>query len=294
MSTLLQSLLDRPTANIAHRGARSLAPENTLAAAKKALEAGADMWELDLRMTADGHAVVIHDGTLERTSDAPLVYPSRSPWRVRDFTLEELGRLDFGSWFQEVDPYGQIACGAVSRKDLAEYRGQRILTLEDALAFTDEFAIGVNLEIKDLSGTGGHALIVTRVVKAIEERAVTDRVIVSSFHHDYLREVKIHNAGIPTGALVRAPRRNPEKLLESLRADAYHPRFGTITLDGISKLRRQGRPVFVWVVNDAETMGKLIEGRVSGIFTDFPQTMSSMLASSGRQPRRLFPAGPTE
>ena len=63
--------------NIAHRGARSLAPENTLAAAQKALELGADMWELDVAMTADGELIVIHDSTLERTSNARDVFPDR-------------------------------------------------------------------------------------------------------------------------------------------------------------------------------------------------------------------------
>ena len=98
----------------AHRGARSLAPENTLAAARLALAAGARMWEIDVRMSRDGEIVLIHDPNLERTSDAPGKFPGRSPWLVHDFTLDELKTLDFGSWFSETDPFGQIAAGKIS------------------------------------------------------------------------------------------------------------------------------------------------------------------------------------
>jgi len=276
---MIQGLLNLPTVNIAHRGARSLAPENTLAAGKKALEAGADMWELDLRLTADGHVVVIHDDTLIRTSNAPLVYPSRSPWRVCDFTLEELRRLDFGSSFQETDPFGQIGDGAFSEFDLAGYHNQKVLTLEDALAFTIESDLGVNLEIKDLSGTDGHALIVRCVVRVVEEMGVWGRVIVSSFQHYYLREVKRLNPGIATGVLVRAPRRDPEALLRSLGADAYHPRVGAITRKGFQNLQRRGFPVLIWVVNAPNTMLKLLEAGVCGIFTDFPQTLAPLVGA---------------
>ena len=86
--------------NIAHRGARSLAPENTLAAARKGLEVGADMWELDIQMTADGELIVIHDNTLKRTSNVREVFPKRKPWLVHEFTLDEIRLLDFGSWWK--------------------------------------------------------------------------------------------------------------------------------------------------------------------------------------------------
>jgi glycerophosphoryl diester phosphodiesterase len=89
---------------IAHRGASGYAPEHTLAAYKKALEMKADCIELDLHMTKDGELVVIHDATLARTTNAEQVYPNRAPWRVRDFTLAEIKRLDAGSWFNKMFP----------------------------------------------------------------------------------------------------------------------------------------------------------------------------------------------
>ena len=68
--------------NIAHRGASSLAPENTLSAARKGLAVGADMWELDVQLTADGELIVIHDSTLKRTSNVEDLFPHRRPWQV--------------------------------------------------------------------------------------------------------------------------------------------------------------------------------------------------------------------
>lgn len=103
-----------PILNIAHRGARSLAPENTMLAARKAFEIGASGWELDVAMTSDHELVVIHDDTLERTSDAAQVFPDRDPWSVVDFSMAELRRLDFGAWFVRTDPFGQIAAGMIS------------------------------------------------------------------------------------------------------------------------------------------------------------------------------------
>ena len=88
----------------AHRGARSIAPENTMAAARTALAAGAGMMEADVRMSRDGKLVVIHDPHLARTSDGPVKFPGRNPWLVHEFTLEELKLLDFGSWFATADP----------------------------------------------------------------------------------------------------------------------------------------------------------------------------------------------
>ena len=89
--------------NVAHRGASSIAPENTLEAAQRAFEAGADMWELDVHLSRDRQLVVIHDDDLRRTTNVEQVFPhdprKRTRYRVRDFDLPELRRLDAGSWF---------------------------------------------------------------------------------------------------------------------------------------------------------------------------------------------------
>src|SRR5690349_20560695 len=84
---------------VAHRGASHVAPENTLSALRSALAAGAEMVEVDVRRTADGALVLLHDQSLMRTTDVEVLYPSRAPWRVQDFTLDEICGLDAGAWW---------------------------------------------------------------------------------------------------------------------------------------------------------------------------------------------------
>jgi glycerophosphoryl diester phosphodiesterase len=264
---------------IAHRGARSLAPENTLLAAQKGYEIGADLWELDVAMTADGEIVVIHDDTLERTSNAARLYPDRRPWNVENFSLAELRSLDFGSWFVEKDPFKAIASGAVSHQDTLAFPGIQIPTLREALSLTRDLNWRVNVEIKDLTGKPGDSRIVERVVQMIEELGMESKVIISSFNHAYLQRAHHANATIYTAALVEMPVPDPLALLQSLSAQAYNPYIKTMSIEEIAPLRQAGKDVFVWTVNDEPTLRKLIAAGVSGIFTDYPQLLKSILQS---------------
>jgi glycerophosphoryl diester phosphodiesterase len=263
---------------IAHRGARSLAPENTLAAARKALELGADMWELDVGMTADGELLVIHDSTLTRTSNAKEIFPERRPWSLHEFTLEEIKGLDFGTWFSDEDPFGQITAGAVSPAEAKSFRGEEAPTLGQALRFTRDRNWRVNAEIKDLRGTPGDSHVVPKVAALIEELDMMDRVLVSSFNHRYLKEIRVRNPRIVTGALVSKPHPDPESLLYELGAQAYHPSVGAIRRNEITRLRAEGFQVNVWTVNAPEIMRSLIRAGASGIFTDYPQLLRPLLA----------------
>lgn len=263
--------------NIAHRGARSLAPENTIAAARAALEAGAGMWELDVTITADGELVLLHDDTLEQTSNAAEVYPDRAPWMAQDFTLEELRALDFGSWFNRSDPFGQIAAGAVTEAMQRSYAGEPIPTLREALIFTRDNEWQVNVEIKDALGGPGEAALPESVAALIEELDMVDRVLVSSFNHDYLRRVKAACPGIATAALVERAPADPAALVKGLGAAAYHPGLGSIRPADIPALRAAGVDVNVWTVNDAQDMRELIQYQASGIITDFPQLLAQIL-----------------
>jgi glycerophosphoryl diester phosphodiesterase len=266
------------TLNIAHRGARSLAPENTLAAARKALEIGADMWELDVAMTADSELFVVHDDSLERTSDAEQVFPARMPWVNYRFTLAEIRSLDFGSWFVAEDPFKQIAAGQVTEAERTSYRGEKAPTLREALIFTRDHGWRVNVELKDLSGTRGDATVVEKAVALIDELGMADRVLISSFNHSYLVRVKKANPQIATGALVESPDPDPAALLRRLNAQAYNPRYTAIEPAAIRPLREQGFDVYIWTVNDEATMRRLIDAGASGIFTDFPQKLKPLLA----------------
>ena len=265
--------------NIAHRGASSLAPENTLSAARKGLAVGADMWELDVQLTADDELVVIHDSTLKRTSNVVDLFPHRRPWQVHEFTLADMRKLDFGSWFIEQDPFGQIAAGVVTGEELKSYVGEPAPTLEQALLFTKEQNWHVNIEIKDLTQRPGNSQIVDKVIALVEKLNMVNVVLVSSFNHQYLAQIAASYPHVLTGVLDTKPHVRPASLLRRLGARTYHPRKTYIRLADIEKLKRQGFGVNVRTINDEKTMERLVRAGVSGIFTDFPQALASVLTS---------------
>lgn len=268
--------------NIAHRGARSLAPENTLAAARKGLECGADLWECDVNLTADGIPVILHDDTLKRTSNAMMVFPARKPWKVNSFTLAELRQLDFGSWFLAADPFKQIREGNVSSVELSKFAGESIPTLEEALEFTRKNNWQINVEIKDLRGTPGDATVVEKVLASIRDMKMEDQVWISSFNHLYISEVKKLLPAIRTGALVEWLDLNPLARLKQTGAQSYNPGIRLASARTIRSIREAGLDVFVWTVNKESSMRKLIKAGVSGIITDFPQVLKTVLESYSR------------
>ena len=262
--------------NIAHRGARSLAPENTLPAAEKALEVGADMWEFDVGLTADGEMILIHDDTLERTSNVAEIFPDRAPWALHTFTLAEIRQLDFGTWFKQTDPFEQIAAGQVSTAALVSYTGVQAPTLAEALTFTHEQKWRANVEIKDMTNTPNDAHGVEKIVALVESMMTTEQVIISSFNHDYLKRVKIANSIMPIGALIYQPIDNPLALVQTLGASAYHPRKNLIDAETITDLHQHGVAVNVWTVNDEALLRHFIGAKVDGIMTDFPQRLDEL------------------
>ncbi len=269
---------ERPL-NIAHRGARSLAPENTLLAAQKGYDLGADLWELDVAVTYEGELVVIHDDTAERTSNAKQVFPKMMPWNVHLFSLDELRQLDFGSWYVAEDPFQQIAAGAISAEEQAAMHNTLIPTLREALQFTKDLHWRVNVELKDLSGKPGDKDVVEKAVALIEELNLVEDVIISSFNHSYIQRVKQANPQIVTAALTNQKVADPIQLLQETGAQAYNPSSKSIgNLAVIKTVREAGYDVYVYTVNDEDTMRKLIEAGVSGIFTDFPQRLAAVLA----------------
>lgn len=151
---------------IAHRGFSAVAPENTLAAFEKALKLGPDMIECDVRQTEDGHLVVIHDATVDRTTNGT--------GSVADMTLAKLRELDAGHWFSE------------------EYAGQRIPTLAEVLDLTKNRAKLV-VEIKEEHTEG-------RVVQMVQERHMSEEVLLASFHYSVgvrLRELDSSISFVP-------------------------------------------------------------------------------------------------
>ncbi|MCL4300820.1 MAG: glycerophosphodiester phosphodiesterase [Anaerolineae bacterium] len=258
---------------IAHRGASSLAPENTLASARKAFEIGADMWELDVSVTADGQLVVLHDDSLARTSNAPALFPGRAPWLISNFTLAEVRRLDAGSWFVESDPFGTIAGGEVTLDEQTAMRGQPIPTLREALVFTQEHNWLVNVEIKELIPPLMNFPVVEAVVGLIKNLHMTEQVLLSSFVHAYILQAKALHPAIAVAALLDEGEAWPA----GLTVDAFHPHYTSVDADHTQALHQAGVGVNPWTVNDPAEMKRLIAAGVTGIFTDFPQLLKQVI-----------------
>ena len=268
--------------NIAHRGARSLAPENTLAAARKALDAGADLWETDLAVTTDGALVLFHDETLNRTTDVRRVFSTRSPWRLCDFSLAELGELDCGSWFLQSDPFGQIAAGRLSPQEQQSYRNMTIPTLEEALIFTREAHWRINVELKRLPPQLDGFPIVDRVLALVDKLRFDSRdLVLSSFEHQWLRKIQVLRPDIEVQALIGSSRIAPLNW-GNLEFKTYNARHTLVDVRLIGELVDKGVGVNLWTVNDEVTMRRFIHAGAAGIFTDFPQRMARIV---GRRPR---------
>lgn len=282
----------------AHRGARSLAPENTLAAGLRAVACGAHYWELDVRLSADGVPVVFHDDTLTRTTDAATrTAPGPSPGpppggddadtprrasrdaspatghtAPHELPLAVLRSLDAGSWFAAADPHGTIAAGEVPAADLAAYAGERIPSLAEALALTTAHRFPVNIEIKDLAGTPGHETVVEAVLREVAAAHARDLVLLSSFHHPYLARARRLDPALDVAALIddAVPPAIAEDLA-ALGACALHPHHTLADASLIRFLADRGVRTNAWTVNDPATADALFAAGAASIITDFPQ-----------------------
>jgi len=265
---------------IAHRGARSLAPENTLAAARKAFEIGADMWELDVSVSKDGELFLMHDDTLSRTCNVKAVFPERKPWNNSDFTLEEIRLLDCGSWFNKKDPFKQIAAGFVSAEDQAAFIGEKAPTLQEALEYTKANNWTVNIEIKEQPDEATGKLAVEKTVALVEALGMDDgkQVVVSSFEHSYLRQVQSLNRNLPIQLLTEKNIRNLESYLDEFGTRYVNPKAGLWNIKQLKTFVMAGVKFNIWTVNDEDVMEALIDAGVNGIITDFPQKLINLLA----------------
>jgi glycerophosphoryl diester phosphodiesterase len=294
--------------NIAHRGARAFAPENTICAFEKAKTLGCDMFELDLHSSKDGELIVHHDEQLTRCTDVAVQFPGRQNYFVSDFTCAELKRLDAGSWYVKELAKRHARRPAVMRSatpaelrhhlstdDRAFYASGevRIPTLEEALQVAHRTGMMVDIEIKSLPRM--YEGITESVVALVVRMDLEDRVLISSFDHEQVAIVRGLNQRIATGVVTCDRLARPGDYLGLLDADAYHPAchgghdslgFGSLSgkLDprGIQHARAAGCGVNVWTCNDKDQMRQLIAAGVTGIITDFPNRVQEVLAESSQ------------
>lgn len=245
-----------------HRGAAGLAPENTLAAFRTAMALGVDALEMDLHVTRDGEVVVIHDETLDRTTDGR--------GSIADLGLEEIKRWDAGGKFAPA------------------FRGERVPTLREVIELvraSGDGRIRLDLELKYHPDRPGVPEDFEERVLAIVRRAgVRDRVNIISFHHPALAKVKGLEPGIRTGVLAggRQAPADPVALVRRFRADYFSPAFRHVTAEGVAALHRAGVPVVAWTVNEEADMRRMMALRIGtlagdGIATDYPDRVLRLL-----------------
>lgn len=246
---------------IGHRGASAIAPENTIAAFTKAIDAGADGIEFDVRLSSDGVPVIIHDETLRRTS--------LRPDRVVDLTAQELQKADAGSWF------------AIARHlSIDEYRGEKIPTLQQLLEDFSRNNALLYLELKCAASEIRRIVEVT--ADLIETYFVTNRTIVESFDLAAIEAMKNRAPSIKTAALFEPSLGNPSALLSGQRlvaravaagADeiALHHRLANRR--AVDAARKAGLRVVVWTVDDPVWIKRSQEDGIDCVITNDPALM---------------------
>lgn len=261
----------RQPVNLAHSGAQGHAPQNTIPAFELAVEMGADVLEMDLQLTADDVVVVIHDDTVDRTTDGT--------GRVRDLALAEVRQLETGHDFPGPDgnyPYVGQGIGIPTLGEVFE-------------RFPDEWML---LEMKPDSGPG----IVGAVAELIRTHGRADRTAVASFDHDLLLELRATLPGIPTNMpedetftfvalqLLGAHRwwTPPGQMLQVPRTwDLTTPveweGFRVVTPGFVRASEDRGIDVHVWTINEADEMHRLLNIGVHGILTDYPDRLEAVL-----------------
>lgn len=262
---------------IAHRGARSVAPENTIAAAEKAWKFGADIWETDIAVTQDEQLILFHDDSLERTTNAKMVFPANDSLIFTEHTLSEIRSLDAGSYYIEKDPYGEIKNGSLSKEEVVAYKGEKVPTLEEALLFTKEKNWKVNLELKRLPNPFKNFPVPERVLALIQKTGIGhNQIIVSSFNHEWLRYIEDVAPGIEIQALIGFSFTAPLDWGD-FGFEIYNARSTLIDEKQIKTAIEKGKRVNLFTVNEIEDMQRFMDQGVDGLITDYPQHLKALL-----------------
>jgi alkaline phosphatase D len=259
---------------IAHRGASAYGPEHTLAAYKQAMTMGADYVEFDLQMTKDGQLIALHDETLNRTTNVEELYPDRAPWRVKDFTLEEIKRLDAGSWFNQAYP------------DQAKtaYQGQQVPTLEEAIQFVEKHGngkVGLYMETKAPNVYPGME---EKVIEVLKKTNVLDqeKLFLESFSEESLRKLKTLAPNVKLIQLYTGKMLAGKDIFQEMnRISDYAAGVGPSKELVVPKLMQAAHQnqllVHPWTVNSQDDMVSLLSLGVDGQFTNNTDLLVNML-----------------
>jgi glycerophosphoryl diester phosphodiesterase len=238
---------------IAHRGDKSHAPENTLAAFQLAAEKGADAVECDVKLTADGQVIILHDQTVDRTTNGT--------GNVSRLSLAALRKLDAGAWFS------------------GQFRGERIPTLDEVFETVGKHLL-MNVELKNYATPGDD--LVSKVVELVKKHAVQDRILFSSFLPSHLRKARLLLPQVPRGLLCIPGRLGWWARTFGCCGDyfALHPHLTGVNLGLIHRVHAAGKRVHVWTVNAEEDLKRMIGHGVDAIIADDTELALRLLGRS--------------
>ncbi|HHX43131.1 MAG TPA: glycerophosphodiester phosphodiesterase [Chloroflexi bacterium] len=236
---------------IAHRGASGSAPENTMAAFQAAIDEGADGIELDVTRCASGEIVVIHDDTVDRTTDGSGA--------VADLELDALRALDAGSWFAP------------------SFAGERIPLLAEVLdAYGASLRINIEIKGRELCDGG----VEKEIAAMVRERRLQESVLISSFNPCALKRMQAAAPELQRGLLFVAPStmfRAWSWAGHWVEAHALHPSAAGLDAAWVARAREGGYRVNAWTVNDPEEMLRVVASGVDGVITNYPGRLRALL-----------------
>lgn len=244
---------------IGHRGAAAYAPENTIAGLRKAASLGTRWVEFDVRLTGDGVLVLLHDDRIDRTSDGR--------GEAGAIPLAELKRRDFGAWFSSA------------------FRGERLPTLEEAVAALAELGLGANVEIKPAPGAE------EATGRAVGERlpalwpASLPPPLVSSFKPESLAGCRAAAPGLALGLLLKKLEPGWRERAERLGCRTLHVDQRQLDERRAAEVREAGYPLLTYTVNDPARARLLFAWGADAVFSDCPDRVATVLADRG-QPSR--------
>ena len=228
---------------IGHRGASGYCPENTMASYHKAIEMGVDVLEVDIHLSKDGVLVVHHDPTLERTTNGK--------GNLRDYSADELLKLDAGSWFHP------------------DFKNERIPLLSEVLEAFSTIDVGILIEIKHPSLYPG---IERKLAEELQKKPAMGekKIMVHSFDMSSMKHFHELLPNIPVGVLLNR-RISDQKLKEiSKFATFANPKQTLLTPNLKTRIQSHGLKVFTWTVNNKKQMHSLKKMELDGIISDFP------------------------
>lgn len=255
---------------VAHRGASAYAPENTIAAVDAADDLDIDWVENDVQRTKDGKLIVMHDTTLNRTTDVEELYPDRAPWKISDFTLSEIKKLDAGSWYD------------------ADFKGERVPTLRQYMRAVSHNHQKLLIELKSpelYPGIEQQTLRELRRDGWLDRHHIKHRLIVQSFNGDSIKKVHELKPELKTGFLGTPALADLPKY--AAFTDQINPSYKTVDQTYVAAVHAlrgaHGRPleVYTWTVNDAANAKKVAGWGVDGIITNTPDVVRDALEDSG-------------